>query len=181
MPNDLDRLKLFKSGLKAQTKARASDDIVSFIKAHWSWFTWSRKHMDAVCAELEQRGPVTPTDLCDALQVPPCVVFKKAKIVDAAKVLIDAGRSDIVKAFREYVKGLAEAGRDTEVAMVVVAGSTEGRPLVITNMATEKVPGLVHLFIAGAADRPDPDIHIFPVADAPLRMPNFFNRRFDND
>jgi len=180
-PNDLDRLKLFKSGLKAQAKARASDDIVSFIRAHWRWFTWSRKHMDAICDELEQQGPVTPAGLCDALQVPSCVVFKKAKIVDAAKVLLAAGKSDIVASFRDYVKGLADAGRDTDVCMFVVAGTTESRPLVVTNMPTETVPGLVHLYIAGAADRPDPDIHIFPATDAPLRMPNLFNRRFDNE
>ena len=179
MPSDGELLKLFKSGLKAQARARASDDIVSFIRSHWRWFTWSRRHMEATCAELEQRGAVTPTELCDALGVPDCVVFRKAKVVDAAKLLLDVRGSEIVAAFREHVKSREAAGLDRETCMVVVAGTTEARPLVVTNMSTETVPGLVHLFVAGADGRPE--VSVFPAADAPLRMPNLFNRRFEDE
>ena len=91
-----EMLALFRDGLREAKKQRKSDDILDFIKANWKLFTATRSQMQTLCEELEQRGDLSVTALAEALGLPETVLFKKVKVVDTAKLVLNFRKSELV-------------------------------------------------------------------------------------
>ena len=167
-----DALAAFRQNLKEERKQRKSDEIISFIRNNWKLFSPSAAYMRGVCEELEQRGELTVSDLCDALDVPSCVMFKKVKAVDASSLLLNVRSSPIYKLYME------KAESADGLVLVVVAGE---RSLIVTDRRTEQVPGLVHVYVKGDESAGTRDINIFTVKDAQMRLPSIFRKEYDNE
>ena len=160
MPDVLD---MFKQGLKEARRQQKSDEIVTFIRAHWKFFCQSRASMDTLCEELEQHQDLSPTALADALGLPSCLVFKRVKVVDTAKTILHPLKSALFKLFLEQVE------KRGKVCLLAVAGE---HSFVITNLKTERVPGLVHISVPDVEGVGD--VSIFLADDAPYRLPSVF-------
>lgn len=172
LPDNL--LDAFRKGLKEARKQRKSDDILAFIRHNWHLFCKSRDLLDQLCEELEQRGDLSVTSLAQALGLPDCMYFKKAPVVDTAKLVLRLESSSVYRAFVNLVEKERErrgCSHDPFVCLFVVAGA---HSLVITNMRTRIVPGLAVHCMPAAEGRDD--VHIFPAADAMERLPSLFRK-----
>lgn len=121
-------------------------------------------------AYYDQLGKQTDYNLdafCDLLGVPENVYFRKVKVVDTATTLLRFEKSALYKLF--YDCKAAQKGR--EICLFAVSGE---HTIIITDMQTRYVTGLVHQFYRDADDH---DIHIFKAADAPARMPSLFEHK----
>jgi len=160
----------FKAGLRAANRAVKSDEIVEYVRRNWRYFSPTRRNMEELCQELSSRGELTVTGLADALGLPSEVVFKKAKLVDAANLVLKMQTSPLYRLFMDTLEGRREKCQGARLCLVVVAGD---RTLVMTDMPTRTVPGLTHLFVAFADGEA---VNVFPIEDAPLRLPSVFNQ-----
>lgn len=159
-------LQTFKSELAAAKKQRKTDDILDFMRSNWRLFCPSRSQLEIIWEELEQQGNLNPTVLADALGVPDCVMFKKLKVVETAKAILKLPKSQLYKTFQSTKQKLNGRG----LCLIAVAGE---HTLVVTDLHTERVPGLVHMeYITEEGDT----INVFPADDAPSRMPTIFKR-----
>ena len=163
-------LEAFKQGLKEAKKQRKTDDILEFMKKNWKLFCSSKAEMDSLVDEMYQQGGGSVDRLADMLGLPETVLFKKVKLVDTADMLLNLMKSPMYKLFlgqREKSPHLAHG-----LCIFFVAGD---HTLVMTDMSTERVPGLVHISI------PDEDLggslEVFKASEAPLRLPRLFNHK----
>lgn len=156
-----DMLDAFRAGLRKAKAQRKSDDILMFMRKHWSLFCGSSRQMQLICEELEQRGELDPTNLGDALGLPENVLMKKVKAVNTAELLLNPAKHQLLKLFKETCKG--------ELVLIAVAGE---HSVVLTNMQPEEVPGLVHIYVKGEGE--GDTVHIFRAEDAGRRLPSIF-------
>lgn len=138
-----EALAAFKKGLRNASKQRKSDDIVEFMRAHWRMFCSSRNTMLLICKELEQQGDLTPGALADALGVDRMVRFKKVKMVDMAKLVINPANHPLYRKFKEL-----EAVSKDGLVLVFVCGE---RSLVMTNTSVPREPDAVIMDVVDAA------------------------------
>jgi len=160
MPTDI--LDMFRTGLKQAKKERKSDDILAFMRKHWKLFCSTSTQMQLLCEELEGRGELDPTGLADALGLPEYVVMKKVKVVDTASLMLRPQKHALMKLFKETSKG-------APLVLMAVAGD---HSVILTNVPTEEVPGLVHVYVKGESE--GDTVQIFRAEDAGLRLPNIF-------
>lgn len=166
-------LEMFRDGLREAKKQRKSDDILDFIKANWKLFTATRNQMQTLCEELEQRGDLSVTALAEALGLPDTVLFKKVKVVDTAKLVLNFRKSELVSLFNKLIETKTKPGHKApELCVFAVAGN---HTMLVTNMRTKRVPGKVELFLT--AEEGNNDIHVFPFVDAPERLPVLFGNK----
>ena len=161
-------LDVFANDVKESIKARKSEDILDFIRKNWKLFCTTRQQMDIIAEELSQRGELTVTNLCDALCLPDYVVFKKAKIVDTAGLVMRPKTSALYKLFK---KTLEQRAPSRLLCLIVVAGE---HTVAISNLrASKAAPGKVNMSITAEEDGED-DIHIIPYTDLQDRYPTLF-------
>lgn len=173
MPDNL--VSMFRKGIRAAEKQAKSDDILDFIKKNWKLFASSKRLVEDLCEELQQHGDLSVTALAEALGIPDCVLFKKIKVVDSAKLMLRAARSPLFALFNKAVEERRQAGHATpELCLFLVAGE---HSLVLTNMITRRVPGSCQLMLT--PDTGDSDVHVFGYADAPARLPALFGSKED--
>lgn len=173
MPDSL--VSMFRKEIRAAEKQAKSDDILDFIKKNWKLFASSKRHVEDLCEELQQRGDLSVTALAEALGIPDCVFFKKIKVVDTAKFMLRASRSPLLALFNKTVEERSQAGHATpELCLFLVAGE---HSLVLTNMITRRVPGGCQLLLTSESG--DSDIHVFGYTDAPARLPALFGNKED--
>ena len=166
MPDAL--LDAFANDVKESIKARKSEDILEFIRKNWRLFCATRQQMDMICEELVQRGELTVSALCDALCLPDHVVFKKAKVVDTAGLVMRPRTSAL---FKLYKRTLEQRAPSRLLCLIVVAGE---HTVAISNLrASKAAPGKVNMFIT-AEDEDMDDIHIIPYTDLAERYPTLF-------
>ena len=167
-------LEAFFSNAKEERRERKNDELIDFVRTHPALFHSSARQMSLLCEELRQRGELTLPALCEALGLSDMLLFRRAKLVEAAGLMMNPLKSPLYKKFLKAVQDRrAESGKDydPELVVVVVAGA---RSLVITNLIPRRVPGLVHLSVP--AEEGHEDVHIFPVADAAARLPRIFKQ-----
>ena len=163
-------LTLFKQGLAESKKERKTNDILEYIRSHWSLFSSSKHHMDNLVEEMEQQQSVSLDLLADMLELPKSVLFMRTTKVETAKAFLHPLRSTLYKKFQKAVE-LKSAGKNYDVSLCIffVAGDST---IIMTNMDTRTVEDKVHLFIG--AKEGHRNVHIFKAADAPLRLPELF-------
>ena len=98
------------------------------------------------------------------------MVFKKVKMVDNAKAVLNFEKSPLKQLFNRTRDKMELAGEGIYLCLFAVAGD---HTVVLTNLTTNRVPGLVHLYQAGMWD--SPDIHLISYTDLPKRLPTLFN------
>lgn len=169
----LQMARSIRNGAKG-VKERNSEGVLDFIVGNPRLFGVGRTRMSTLVEELRQRSDLSVAALCDALDLPDSLMFRKAKLVEASSLVMYPLRSPIYRKFLQEVAGRRSAGsldHDPELTVVVVAGS---HSTVLTNLIPRRVPGLVHLSVP--AEEGHEDVHIFPVADAAARLPQVFNQ-----
>lgn len=165
-----------RKGMKS-ARERDSEGVLEWIIGNPRVLGVSRSRMSLLSEELRQHDDLSVSSLCEALGLPECLLFRKAKLPDAAKLAMSPLASPL---YRKFVKAVAERRKesgkdcDPELCVIVVAGT---RSMVITNLIPRTVPGLVHVYVP--AEEGHEDIHIFPVADAAARLPRIFNKEND--
>jgi len=159
---------MFAAGLKEGAKQRKSAEILDFMRTHWELFCTSKTQMNTICEELAQRNELTPTDLANSCGMPPNLLFKQAKVVSAAELVLDPLASPLYKQFKQQRDKMSDERNEAVLCIIVVAGA---RSVIITNMTPRIVPGLVHITIPETGHN---DVHIIPVKDALARMPYMF-------
>jgi hypothetical protein len=148
-----------------QKKLVKSDDIIDFIKTNWRFFCSNRNEMKNALDMLGVQVPYTVDALCDQLGIPSNVFFKRSPVKDVSGALLKFGDSKYMELFLKCCQN----SDNGEACVFVVAGK---HSIVITNMQTSFNPGELIMYYKSAGDHAD--IHIFPYADAPSRMPNLF-------
>lgn len=165
-------VEMFRAGLKEARKQRKSDDILDFIRNNWKLFSKSRQELESVYDELEQRGDLSVTAVAEALGLPDTLLFKKVKLVDTAKLVLQFESSSLYTLFMDQVARRTTGSRPAELCLVAVAGA---HTMVVTNMPTRRVAGTVQL--CKVMEDGTNDVHVFSVRDAQVRMPGLFDHK----
>lgn len=175
---------MFREELKQSQKQHKSDDIIDFMEANWFMFCGSKKEFVAVKRELEDDSRLNVSSLCDALNVPESVMFKKIKVADTGKLYLYGVKSTLCKLFGEvYNKWLKETGQSdgsgAYLYLFLIAGD---HSLVMTN---EQIRPLVGTSMLVCSPRLDEDfdeyfdIYVFPAREIAHRLPRMFNHLED--
>lgn len=170
MPQQDNLVALFRKGLNNAKKQQKSDAILDFIRQNWRLFCSSKRLLEDQIELLEQQEDLSVTALSEALGIPDSILFKKVKVVDTAKMILKSSSNPIYNLFMEQVAKRTPVGKhEKELCLILVAGA---HTMIITNMRTKRVPGLVHLTIPG--EEGHEDVNIFHVSDAVARLPELF-------
>lgn len=151
--------------IKRAKAEQKSNDIIDWIVKHWPLFTATKQEMQDNYRQLGAQYPYTVDGLCDLLGLDNNIFFKKVKVVDTAVAFIRFERCPLFKLFTQC----REAMKGKPVCLFAIAGESS---LVITDMNTNYVNGLCHLFYR---DQLGNDINIFKAEDAPQRLPGLFS------
>lgn len=151
-----------------QKKQQKSDDIIGFIKAHWSFFCSRRTDMTNAVEMLGSQVAYTVDALCDQLGIPDNVFFKRSPVVDVSGAILNFERSKLMELFVQC----CASSKNGEACLFVVSGK---KSIIITNMQTSFYPGAFIMYFKSLGEMPD--IHVFGVEDAPKRLPNLFDHK----
>ena len=154
---------------KQAKREQKSNDIIDFIETNWKLFVSKRADMAAAREQIGTTLPATVDAFCDLLAIPNFVYFKRSPVADIGGALLDFGKSKLFELFTKC----ASSQPSHEAVLFIVAGK---KSICITNMQTT--------FETTNYDfrywNENLEVHVFKATDAPLRLPNLFNPRENN-
>ena len=104
------------------------EDVITFIKKNWKYFCKSKVELYESLSSIGSMFDYDIEGLCVALSIPEYVVFKKIKIKDSIKALLDFESSKVKKMFDEVSK------TKKYCCLIALAGE---HTLVVTNLNVE--------------------------------------------
>lgn len=172
MANDLaDLVAALKQDQQIKRTERKEDEIMSWMRDHWSFFAPTRKQFQLAMSQLGDVFPYTSEGLCAALTVPDEIQITKIPYADALKPMIDFKDSGFEQKFIDRVDKLASR----QLALILVSGA---RSLVVTNMNIVWNAGVtVAQYLPVAKTEEIGTITIFQAKYAPLMIPGLFDNK----
>ncbi len=165
---DAFKAKLMQEAITVR-KQRKSDDIIDFIIDNWKWFVRRKGDMIEIKNNISISSSYSVDALCDALNIPDNVFFKRSPVVDIGGALLNFPASK----FMELFISCCEKSSNSEATLFIVAGK---KSICITNMQTtfdDDIDMILYFRTKGDL----PDIHIFKTGDLLKRLPDLFEKQ----